>query len=381
MWYAIGTLAAINALILTYYYFKVWKPMRTIANGIDLLHEQDFSSRLAPVGERQADRLVAMFNEMMDSLKNEHLKLEEQNFFLTQLIKVSPMGVVVYDYDGNETMRNAAAERLLSEGGSTLQRELTGMRRGEETTIRLSDSQIYRCFRMSFTDRGFARQFLLIESLTEEVVAAERRAYEKVIRMIAHEVNNTMAGVGSILDTLQQLSDEEEKELMAVCVDRCHSMSRFITRFADVVKIPEAVTKDSEIRSFILSRSKFLESLCSPRNIRLVFRLGNEDITAPIDESLFEQVLTNIVKNSAESIGQDGTITIGLHGRTLEIIDNGHGISPEVEQKLFSPFFSTKPDGQGIGLIFVRDVLRKHHFRFSLHTDQEDGLTHFRIHL
>ena len=381
MWYAIGTIAAINALILTYYYFKVWKPMRTIANGIDLLHEQDFSSRLAPVGEKHADRLVAMFNEMMDSLKNEHLKLEEQNFFLTQLIKVSPMGVVVYDYDGNETMRNAAAERLLTEGGSTLQRELTGMRRGEETTIRLSNSQTYRCFRMSFTDRGFARQFLLIESLTEEVLATERHAYEKVIRMIAHEVNHTMAGVGSILDTLQELSNEEEKELMAVCVDRCHSMSRFITRFADVVKIPEAVTKDTEIRSFILSRSKFLESLCSPRNIRLVFRLGYDNITAPIDESLFEQVLTNIVKNSAESIGQDGTITISLEGRTLEITDNGHGISPEVEQKLFSPFFSTKPDGQGIGLIFVRDVLRKHHFRFSLHTDQQDGLTHFTIHL
>lgn len=381
MWYAIGTIAAINALILTYYYFKVWKPMRTIANGIDLLHEQDFSSRLAPVGKKHADRLVAMFNEMMDSLKNEHLKLEEQNFFLTQLIKVSPMGVVVYDYDGNETMRNAAAERLLTEGGSTLQRELTGMRRGEETTIRLSNSQTYRCFRMSFTDRGFARQFLLIESLTEEVLATERHAYEKVIRMIAHEVNNTMAGVGSILDTLQELSNEEEKELMAVCVDRCHSMSRFITRFADVVKIPEAVTKDTEIRSFILSRSKFLESLCSPRNIRLVFRLGYDNITAPIDESLFEQVLTNIVKNSAESIGQDGTITISLEGRTLEITDNGHGISPEVEQKLFSPFFSTKPDGQGIGLIFVRDVLRKHHFRFSLHTDQQDGLTHFTIHL
>lgn len=147
--------------------------------------------------------------------------------------------------------------------------------------------------------------------------------------MIAHEVNNTMAGVGSILDTLQELSNEEEKELMAVCVDRCHSMSRFITRFADVVKIPEAVTKDTEIRSFILSRSKFLESLCSPRNIRLVFRLGYDNITAPIDESLFEQVLTNIVKNSAESIGQDGTITISLEGRTLEITDNGHGISPE----------------------------------------------------
>lgn len=101
---------------------------------------------------------------------------------------------------------------------------------------------IYRCSRLSFVDRGFAHPFILIESLTSEVVKAEKKAYEKVIRMIAHEVNNTVAGITSTLesvsDALQDTEDSDDlREVMQVCVERCYSMSRFITNFADVVKI------------------------------------------------------------------------------------------------------------------------------------------------
>ncbi|MBO4999976.1 MAG: PAS domain-containing sensor histidine kinase, partial [Bacteroidaceae bacterium] len=99
-----------------------------------------------------------------------------------------------------------------------------------------------------------------------------------------------------------------------------------------------------------------------------------------IDTSLFEQVIINIIKNSAESIGENGEIIIRTSASPLmlEIGDTGQGISKEVEAKLFSPFFSTKPNGQGIGLIFIREVLMKHDCTFSLRT-YPDGITRFRI--
>ena len=99
-----------------------------------------------------------------------------------------------------------------------------------------------------------------------------------------------------------------------------------------------------------------------------------------MDTSLFEQVLINIIKNAAESIESDGQITIRTSDSPimLEIGDTGKGISKAVEAKLFSPFFSTKPNGQGIGLIFIREVLMKHGYTFSLRT-YPDGITRFRI--
>ena len=99
-----------------------------------------------------------------------------------------------------------------------------------------------------------------------------------------------------------------------------------------------------------------------------------------MDTPLFEQVLINIIKNSAESIGENGEIFIrtSMSPLMLEIGDTGKGISKEVESKLFTPFFSTKPNGQGIGLIFIREVLMKHGCTFSLRT-YPDGITRFRI--
>ena len=98
-----------------------------------------------------------------------------------------------------------------------------------------------------------------------------------------------------------------------------------------------------------------------------------------MDSALFEQVLVNIIKNAAESIGTGGTITIRTSSPArIEVVDNGPGITKETEAKLFSPFFSTKPNGQGIGLIFIREVLMRHGCSFSLRT-YADGLTRFRI--
>ena len=396
--YLIEGIVTFSLFYLIYFYRKVVKPLNSIAGGMDLLQAQDFSSRLSPVGQREADRIVSIFNRMMNQLKEERLRLREQNHFLDLLISVSPMGVIILTLDERISMANKAALEFLDEGteedimnktmdelSGSLAEELNRIPKDTTVTIRLSDSRIYRCSRLSFIDRGFAHPFYLIESLTSEVMKAEKKAYEKVIRMIAHEVNNSVAGITSTLDTiddaLQTIDDTEDiREVMKVCVERSYSMSRFITNFADVVKIPEPQKEEVHLNDRVTACKIFMENLCQNREIDLHLELCEENPVVSMDTSLFEQVLINIIKNATESIDTNGKIFIRTSASPLmlEIGDTGKGISKEVEAKLFTPFFSTKPNGQGIGLIFIREVLMKRGYTFSLRT-YPDGITRFRI--
>ena len=388
---------------LPFFYRKIVKPLNSIGSGMELLREQDFSSRLSPVGQYEADRIVNVFNRMMEQLKNERLRLREQNNFLDLLIKASPMGVILTTLDEDLSELNPMAQKMLgvrqedvlgkkmNEIDSPLAAELANVPKGETATVRLNDSNIYRCTHSSFIDRGFQHPFFLIESLTDEVMKAEKKAYEKVIRMIAHEVYNTTAGITSTLDTVEQALSTEEGmddicDVMRVCTERCFSMSRFITRFADVVKIPEPTLTLVDLNDLAFTCKRFMEGMCTDRNIKLRLEIDETLKEVKMDASLFEQVLVNIIKNAAESIehAPEGTIQQGrvvvrtIAPTTIEVVDNGPGITKETEAKLFSPFFSTKPNGQGIGLVFIREVLTRHGCTFSLRT-YSDGLTRFRI--
>ncbi|WP_276865607.1 sensor histidine kinase [Bacteroides heparinolyticus] len=401
--YLLEGLIVFILVYLIVFYNKIVKPMNTIGSGMELLREQDFSSRLSRVGQYEADRIVNIFNRMMEQLKNERLRLREQNHFLDLLIQASPMGVIITTLDGDVSQLNPMAVKMLGvrpeeamnkqlgQIDSPLAAELAAIPKEMTSVVRLNDANIYKCTHSSFVDRGFKHPFFLIERMTEEVMRAEKRAYEKVIRMIAHEVNNTTAGITSTLDTVEQALSEESGmedicDVMRVCTDRCFSMSRFITRFADVVKIPEPTLSPVRLNELVSMCKRFMEGMCNDRNISLRLECNPEVDMVRLDVSLFEQVLVNIIKNAVESIESNsdnmqkpGEIIVRTATPvSVEVIDNGPGISKEVEAKLFSPFFSTKPHGQGIGLVFIREVLSRHGCTFSLRT-YNDGLTRFRI--
>lgn len=393
-----GLIIIVVVFYILFFYRKTVRPLQNISNGMDLLKEQDFSSRLRKVGQYEADKVVSIFNKMMEQLKNERLRLREQNEFMDLLIHASPMGVIVMNYDNEVADINPAGLRMLglqhldSIKGKKLSQcsehvliDLTAIKMNETDTLTLNDGAIYKCTLASFIDKGFPRSFYLIESLTDEVRRAEKKAYEKVIRMISHEVNNTTAGLTSTLDTVEKeleyvTNTEDMREAMRVCIERCYGMSKFITNFADVVKIPKAERTPTDLNALIKSSARFMEVMCTHRNIHLSYTLDENLSLIDLDASLFEQVLLNIIKNSAESIEQNGEIRIqtSQNPRMITISDNGKGIPKHVESKLFSPFFSTKSFGQGIGLLFIREVLFQHHFAYSLRTDA-DGWTRFVI--
>ncbi|MDE6695374.1 MAG: PAS domain-containing sensor histidine kinase [Muribaculaceae bacterium] len=386
--------ALLGALLLVVFYRNVMRPLRTIANGVDLLRAQDFSSRLTHVGQREADRIVDMFNGMMGSLKQERLKLREQNHFLDLLIDVSPMGIITLDSKGKITGCNKAAAKFVDfdiskdmlgltvkDLNTQLGKVIGSIKDREVKVVRLNDSMVYRCSRLSFMESGISHPFYLIEKLTDEVMKAERKSYEKVIRMMAHEVNNSLAGIISVMETAEEeVTDPDLSEAISACESRCKDMGAFITKFASAVKIPDPVKKNIDLKELLRSRMTLFESICSATGSTLTISLPDKETPVFIDPVLIEQVVTNIVKNAAESAGQGGSVEISIEGpgTKLVVTDNGPGISPEAADMLFTPFFTTKESGHGLGLLLVSEVLNAHGCRFSLETCP-DSLTRFSI--
>ena len=361
---------------LWYFYRKTIRPYDTLIGGMELVRELDLTTRLAPSGQHETDVIVRTFNDLLGRLRSEHLRLEEQYTFLNLLIDASPMGVIQCDLDGNTTSMNPAAREMLS---PSIEETIHALPLGETTTVRIPGGpQLFRISHLSFPDRGFQHPFFLIESLTSEIRLAEKAAYERVIRMIAHEVNNSVAGI------IGSLTGDEAERLTA--------LSSFVSRFAEVVKIPQPQLQLCDLSEEVEACRPFLENLCTQAHVHIDFRLTDEAIPVHLDTVLFQQVLINIVKNAVESIGErlrvgnstlgmkDGQVTVTTSiPSKLVITDNGHGIPSSVATHLFTPFFSTKPQGQGLGLLLIRDILTSHHCTFSLLTDPEDHLTRFTI--
>ena len=380
-------------------YKKLIRPYNIILSGMQLLKEQDFSTHLRPVKNKDADQLIEVFNKMITQLRNERAMIREKNHFLDLLINASPQGIIILDFNKRIADINPAGIKLLkinglsSVKGKTLNEapfELSGslatLHSGDDVIVRSSGVTAYRCIRSSFIDQGFDHPFILIEELTHEFMKIEKASYERIIRMMSHEVNNSVGAIGSTLNVVSDIirldgKTEWQEVLPAVeaSFERCGNLAHFIKNLAHVVRIPEPSLADISLNEQIRSVDALTRLECLNRNIRLTLSLTEQDHIIRADGIQLEQVLVNIIKNAYEAIGKNGEIRIIVQTSplTLTIEDNGPGISAEAQEKLFTPFFTTKATGQGIGLMFVRDVLTNHNFRFSLNT--EDGLTKFRI--
>lgn len=395
-WWYLG-LEAMAAVFMGVTYYSLVRPVSAVLLGMDLLKGQDFSSRLAKVGQLDTEKLVELFNNMIMQIKNERVYRQEQYHFMELMINASPSGIVVLDLEGRVALVNPSAIKMLdADSANELLRTnladrpsqpaatLATLSPGESSTVRMADSRVYRCSCQTFIDSGVMRRFYLIDSLADEMIKAEKQAYEKVIRVIAHEVNNTSAGISSLLEAIGGIfcsegGDDEMSDAVESCRERIEGLNSFISSYANLVRIPPLQLDAMDINKFVLHNLPFLESICSGVNITLTTRLHTEPIAVSVDRVLMEQVLVNVVKNAKESIGSDGSIEIATAPGKLIVTDNGAGISPEAESHIFSPFYSTKPSGQGLGLMVTAEVLRRHGFRFSLATDRATGLTSFTI--
>ena len=379
------------------------QPVEFLQLFSDILTEHEFSARFSTVGQAEMDQLIGLYNQMLRELYEERMKLGEQRGFLERFVEASPVGVIIMDFEDRITLVNSAAATLLecrvdqlvgrelANLGSELALHLAELEPGTSRLLTWRSVRRLRLEKMAFIDRGFSRQFVLLEELTRLIDASERSAYEKLIRLMSHEVNNTVAATNSLLQscgTYTAQIDSQDREdyanALRVIIGRNDRLNRFMSDFAQVVKLPAPDKRPCRLEELIDTLEVMFRVQLSDREITWV-RSGDEDLPAvSLDREQIEQVLINIVKNGMEAIGEVGQLEVVTvleeAAVELQVLDDGCGLDRQTQGSLFSPFFSTKPQGQGLGLTLAKEVLRQHEFDFGLEV-AEDGRTRFRVRL
>src|SRR3954470_9506239 len=368
-------------------------PLELIRTGAELIGERDFTSQFREVGQPEMDALIHVYNQMIGRLREERLKLQEQHYLLDRLLAASPAGIVTLDFDGRVTSLNPVAGKLLGivpdEATARSLTELAPMLAaipvGGSEVLSLQGGRRLKVSRAEFFDRGFPRSFLLLEELTEELRASEKAAYGKLIRMMSHEINNSVGAVGSLLDSFRgyagELGEEDREDYLqaiAVAITRLENLRAFMNGFAEVVRLPPPDRRPTDLARLVDEILLRMRPDLDRRRIRVDWQRSGPLPPVDLDRNQIEQVLVNVLKNAMESIGEDGTIAVRLDRESLTLRDSGPGIPEEVRALLFTPFFSTKRNGRGLGLTLVQEILSAHGFDFSL-GPAEGGGAEFRV--
>lgn len=399
----------ISLMICWSLYSELIAPLNLLVTGIEALHDKDFNVKFTETGKYEMDELIKVYNTMIDQLRTERTTQQEQHYFLATLIQNSPIGIIIFDFDEKITSLNPKALAFLGKKedpdasgnekdfiGQSIHtvdnlffKTLANLKKNESATLntvtpsRDDDRSIkgvkkYKIQKADFIDRGFSRSCVMIEELTMEILEAEKQAYGKVIRMMAHEVNNSIGAVNSILDTSFQIEqDAEVAHALKIAIERNDHLNHFMLNFADIIRLPEPLKETLDLSILVKNVATLMEYKAKEKQIEFEFDFTTNfpPLSISADMEQMEQVLINIVKNAMEAIAYQGLITFKLieTPKQLYILDTGKGIPKDVEQNLFSPFFTNKNGGQGIGLTLIREILTKHGFGFSLQNRQGGG--------
>lgn len=382
----------------------VTRPRELLRDAARSLRERDFTARLRPVEQADLDELIALFNQMVDHLRAERVRGEEQQHFLERILAASPVGVVTLELDGRVLSANHGAARLLGTAEATLRgrplaaiatpfaRGLAAVPIGATEVLALEGARRVRAHHLGFPDRGFTRGFLLLEELSDELRRSEKAAYERLIRMMSHEVNNTSGAVSSLLESClnyrDQLNAADRQDFVAaleVAGTRLAHMNQFMRHFADVVRLPPPRLEPTDPTALLDRIERIMRPSAERQGIR--WERVDDPTIGPValDPVQMEQALINIVKNAIEAVAEGGrgerVVGVRLEARAgtpwLIVRDSGPGLSPEAAGQVFTPFFTTRENGQGIGLTLVREILIGHGFPFSL--EHSGGRTEFGI--
>lgn len=390
-------ISEVGILILAVIAFKVYqnifRPFDFLKQGKEALMDEDFNVRITAKGSPDMDALIDVYNQMLDKIRSERIYQQEQHYFLDSLLDILPVGILILNYDDEiDQYNNLAAEYInLSDGDKgnaldslphNLVSVLTQMEDESEEMVKLGGVNYYRCLSRKFMHRGFARKYFIIEDLSSEMLKVEKQAYGKVIRMMAHEVNNSMGAINSILHSLlsdERIDEQELREYLPIVIERNEGLGNFMKNFASVIRLPNPDRKSIDLSEVVKKMAVFYQNVAKERGVEIITQDSLDPFMISADKEQIEQVLVNVIQNSLEAIPERGWIRVILSAehRTLRIIDNGSGISAEDQQHLFSPFYSTKPNGQGIGLTLVKQILFNHDYDFSLNS--ENGETVFEV--
>jgi nitrogen fixation/metabolism regulation signal transduction histidine kinase len=377
-------LLAIACTLLAYGLLTVWvraslkrqeSLLDALADGLWSLHDRDYSVSIAEPDDARLKRLVAGYNGLGSKLRSQRQDLYQRELLLDTVIQASPLAMLLTNATGTVLYGNLAARQMFPGGRKLEGLALAPLLEGQPAALREAlegtrdqlftaqfgeDAQVFHVSHRQFLLNGQPHRLRLLKLLTRELNAQEVAVWKKVIRVIAHEINNSVAPIASLAQSGQRLAQQPDpaqlQRVFAAIDERMQHLSQFVDGYSRFAKLPKP-------RPAAVDWRRFLESL------RAMSPFALEDDVLPaglgwFDESQLEQVLINLLKNAAEAGSPAGETSVRVQphrgGWTVEVRDRGSGMTPEVLTNALLPFYSTKPAGSGLGLTLCREIVEAH---------------------
>ena len=377
---------------------RVVGPLQIIANLLAGLREGHFTLRARDEGSDDVLGAVRReVNALQETLREQRLGALEADALLRRVME--EIDVAVFAFDSGRALRlaNRAGERLLAQpaerliGRTAAQLGLDACLEGEtprilELAVPGAATGKWELRRRPFRQGGLPLDMIVLADISRVLRAEERQVWQRLVRVLSHEINNSLAPIHSLSGTLTSLLDREprspdwEGDLrkgLEVVGARSDALNRFMAAYARLAKLPPPVPAPLDVAEWI-RRIVRLEANA------IVEVTEGPSVTIHADGDQLDQVLINLLKNAVEAVGEAGggvqvRWTVQEEAVEIEVLDEGPGLPPTAN--LFVPFFTTKPNGSGIGLVLCRQVAEAHGGGMSLlnRTDRRGCVARLRL--
>lgn len=360
----------------------VVRPLQTLSNMQSALREGDFSFRVrgAKTGDALGELMLEV-NTLSDLLREQRLGALEAGALLTTVM--TEIDVAVFAFDGDQRLRlvNRAGERLMAQnverllGKTAEELGLAECLAGESAhTLEKNfpgQSGRWGMRRSLFRQGGKPHYLVVLSDLSRALREEERQAWQRLVRVLGHELNNSLAPICSIAGSLEEIMKREvraadwEDDLrrgLRVIADRSEALSRFMRDYSRLTKLPKPQTRPTDLKTLVRAATA-LET-------RLAVEIeSGPTVTLDADPDQLQQLLINLIRNAVDASLETGgkvKVSWSKNGNWLNLFvqDEGPGIANPAN--LFVPFFTTKPSGSGIGLVLSRQIAEAHGGNLSL---------------
>lgn len=382
---------------------------RDLTSFLESIRYSDFSRSFQVEGLGSSfDKLKEMFNNVMLDFQRIRSEKEEHYYYLQNIIEHVEISIVAYRNDGTVEMVNPAAKRLfqisrltnvkeLKKWSPELVDKLLNMKQGENALIKVNDNDellqlaVYAS-EFVLNERGIT--LVTIKNIQTELEEQEMEAWQKLIRVLTHEIMNSIAPIASLTSTMNMMVDSVAQEIQSrlpkdfdnepiddirhalkTIHKRSTGLIHFVETYRNLTRIPKPNFAIFDVQKLFDNILALLGESLKKAQIETSAEITPANLQLTADEQLIEQVIINLVKNSIHALEHrtDGKIMLKAYvnrrGRTIvQVTDNGQGIIKEVRDKIFIPFFTTKKSGSGIGLSLSKQILRLHGGTIAVHS-------------